>query len=386
LIDHESTDLGGLLLLYDGSTKIHNFLSEYTPPAAITTAAANKLILTDAASFRRLTTFIKSSMHESAYLINPLPQDNFTKVGNLKDTHLRTFLVIVLTTSKLDKTFKISQVNYTGHALYAKLKLHYLSNTDTLTEIQNLQTQFSQLKMTSGIQDLIEEAQGFVNALEELGQPTTNINFYIKLKSIIEEGGLHLSTLCISFRAFNQVPNDGTLELFISFITNDPRAMLVGIKSNNKTDKTDKADVNAIDVERERKSKRKERKAEKYKAYEAAMNALSLTKPGELHPVLPLPKIVINYIKKLREEWNDETYGIHSNMNKLYNAHLIKGGNGAIDYPGFLEQLVREHRAATTIPPHPPKKNQNVSNANALEADDFAAQVFKLKTVKEDPK
>jgi hypothetical protein len=386
LIDHDSNNIESLELLASGSAATHSYLSDWTAPAAITAAAASKLNLSDAASFRRLITHIKSNYPELSYLLLPLPQDNYTKVGNIKDDYLAKFMTIILTSSNLSKTFKLGQGDrLTGHAIFAKTKLHFLSNSDTLTEIQNLQSQFSQIKMTSGVKNVIEEAQGYVNALEDLGELTSNINLYVKIKSILEEGGNYLSNMCVSFRAVNLVPNDGTLDLFLVFITNDPKAMTINTGSNNKQD------VNLMDAKptMDKKAKKKERKANNAKNHAIAMNALSAGKPtlknGGDYSLVGLPKHMVNYIQKLRVKWNDESYALHSNINKIYNDNLDKDGKGGVNYEGFIAQLIKDHDAnkgkhSPPSPPPPPRRNPNVTQANNLEADDFAAQLFRLET------
>lgn len=384
LINHQPNDIDHLGLLTNGAGPIHSFIKTWTPPADITTTAASKLILSDTASFRRLLTFIKSFMHDVSYLINALPQDNFSKIGYDKDDYLLRFLTIILTESKLDKTFKLAQGRKTGHALLAKISLHFLSNSDTLSEIQNLQSLFNQVSFTS-VQNVIEEVQGHRNALEDLGQNTSDIDVYIKLKKIFDDAGPLLSNSCTAFRANNLIPNDGTLDLFVAFITSDPKAMAVRCNGSANNNRNPNVGANSLETDKViRRKKKKDRHTANKKGFDAAMNALNVNSDPS-----NLPIRCIHYMKSLRIHWDDENIGKHSELNKIWNEHTNK--DGVIDYGGFLARLKRDHadpnsnfssRSSPQPPPPPaPRRNPNVSHANSLETVEiFEADIRRCET------
>ena len=376
IVDHNPSNDNHLKLLTGGSADVHAYSDEWTS-YVFNAALADKLKLSNTASFRNAVTYIRQNLPDIAYLLNPLPQDNFTTIGKKKDDNLRQFWTLLITSSNLENTFSLGLVNRTGLALSIQARNYFLSESDTLIEIQTLNARFANLKMTKGVKHLNEELKKITDELKELGKITTNIEFYTKLLTLLSDNRGHLQTMCVAFKVANLVPTDETLNKFLTFITNDHHAMAIGV--NDKNDGAAKVDANSLHNEDKKKLKKKEKRAINQKGYEAAMNSLKTSATDQ-----DVPRSCINIVERVRIKWNDENIGMHSDLNKVWNANTSR--DGKIDYDGFIAQIQREHaQGKTSLPPpspspsHPTRRNPNVAQANALEADAYAVDIFRDK-------
>jgi hypothetical protein len=383
LVDHDFNNVDHLRHFAAGSAAVHSFSDDFIP-YTFDASLANKLKLTDAPSFRKAVAYLRSNFFQLAYLLDPLPLDTYSKIGKKKDDNIHQFWTLLITASNLSKTFSLGLVERSGHALGAKAREYFLSDADTLIEIQTLNTEFANVKMTSGVAAVIEHLCGLVNSLSELGKRTSNIELYTKLLSLLSDNGGYLQTLCVAFRVTNSPPNeDDTLKEFLTYITNDKDAMVIRVSGSSKNEGNTKIEGNTKVVANSleaKKLKKKEKKVINRKGFAAAMNALgTLPSSGWSSPSAP-PKCCINYVARLKIHWNDDTIGMHSDLNKIWNANT---NEGVIDYPGFLAQLKREHeQGKNTSPPPPPapRRNPNVSFANSLQAETFEADIRRCET------
>jgi hypothetical protein len=386
LTNHSSTNIAQLEYFVHGpEVDPHDCMSTWTAPASIPTAVAAKLTLRDTSDMRKLIVWINTNLGDVAYLTGALPQDTFSKIGHDKNEYFRTFMVTILTASKLDKTFKLGQSRQSGHALFAQVKAHFLTNADNLSEIQRLYSEFASLQMNGGIQDLIEEVHRIVECLENLGEETSYINLYIKLKNILENAGnVHIATSCTAFRAMHSIPNEDTWTQFLAFFTNDVKAMAIRINVKQENGK----EIMKVGTKDNVHIRKVKRLALNEKNLVVAMN--KLTHNGKIPDSVGGPKIVgvsdvmVKFVERARAYWNEQTMGIHSELNKIYNANLLKDGSGAVNYGAFLEQLVREHQQGKASSTPAPRKNHDPVNASSLQADIFAADIFRLETLDSD--
>lgn len=372
--DHDSTNIVHLRHFARGSAEVHSFSDEFTP-YIFDAELGNKLKLTNAASFRKAVAYIRSNLSLLSYLLDPLPLDTYSKLGKKKDDNIHQFWTLLITASNLDKTFSLGLVERSGHALGIKAREYFLSDSDTLIEIQSLNADFANLKMTNGVAAAIEEISGLTNSLRELGKETTNIEFYTKLLTLLSNNKGYLQTLCLAFKVNHSPPTEeNTLKDFLAFVTNDKDAMAIRGGSANQNGAA-KVGANALEVKNPKMLKKKERHALNRKNATAAMNSLFLGFPAS-SPSLP-SKACIKYVAGEKIRWNDDTVGMHSDLNKIWNANTT---DGIIDYHAFMIQLRREHeqgKKATsppaTSPPLPaPRRNHNVSHCDSLVAYEYA--------------
>ena len=363
LVDHDSNNIEHLRHFVKGSSDVHSFSDEFTPYIFDNTLAST-LKLTDAASFRNAIIYVRSNLPQLAYLLNPLPVDTYSKIGKKKDDNIHQFWTLLITASNLNKTFSLGIVNRSGHALGFEAREYFLSDTDIQNEILTLNTEFANVKMTNGVAAVIERISGIISSLSELGKPTTNIEFYTKLWTLLSDNGGYLQNICVTFKILHSPPNeDETLNNFRTLITNDKKAMAIGVSENSKNEGVAKVDANTVEA---KKLNKKALKAANKKAYRVAMNAISVTETSASSSSAP-SKACINYVAKLKTFWNDETVGMHSDLNKIWNANTT---NGTVDYPGFLAQLQKEHnqgKNASPSPPTAPRKNQNLEFTDSLQ-------------------
>jgi hypothetical protein len=378
LIDHNPNNINHLRYFVAGSADVHGYSDDFTP-YIFEASLANKLKLTDAPSFRKAVEHLRSNYYRLAYLLEPLPIDTYSKIGKKKDDNYHQFWTLLITASNLSKTFSLGLVERSGHALGAKAREYFLSDSNTLSEIQTLNTEFANVKMTNGVAALIELLSGLINSLRELGKQTSNIELYTKLLTLLSENGGYLQTLCVAFRVTNSPPNeDDTLNKFLAYITNDKDAMAIRGSASSNNERTSKIAANSLDV---KKLNKKEKRNINRKSYEAAMNALGTTTKS---PSAPMG--CINYVARLKIYWNDATVGMHSDLNKIWNANTK---DGVVDYPAFLAQLKREHEQGKNaspppplsgLPPPPPQRNPNVSHVNTIEAQIFGTNIHRCET------
>jgi hypothetical protein len=384
MVDHDSSNTSHLELLIGGTKSNHAFQDDWTQYTVETSTAAEHT-LTDSKSFRNLSTDIRTHLPDIAYLLGDLPQDNFSKIGKEKDNSLLKLLTIVLNKSSYTNTFKLGVTSRTGLSLYHVIKAHFLNDADTIVEIQDLQSQLSSLKMTktSTVAGLIEESQGIVNSLKDLGKVITNLELYTKLRTELACEGTYLAMICVSFKTFHPVPDDTTLDAFLSFITKDKEAMAIG--QPNKKLKDERTNVNNLDYKHTQRNKTKATKARNKLAATVAMSKLTVSGVA-LDPYAGCTPTMINFVTGIgRVKWSDETYGRYSNVKKVFDTHT--DAKGDIDYNSFIQQMDREHasgkpKTPITQPPPPPRgnskppaRNGNVSLANALEAIVNASKV-----------
>jgi hypothetical protein len=375
LIDHDPSNTEHLKSwCHGGASALHGFEKDWES-YKFDEKLARKLILSNAASFRDLIAYIRTHFTGFSYLMEAKPQDNFTSIGKKKDKNLLDLMTLVLTSSNFGSTFKIGQnPNQTGYDLFLKAKTYFLNASDSLAEIQEIQAKFAALKMQDcqGVAGIIEKATSYVISLEDLGVTITPIEVYTKLRIEIAEGSSYLGQLCITFRVLNTAADDDTLPKFLAMLTNDPKAM--AYRNPQKTNPSPNPKT-ILNLDEHPKSWKKDKDKEKTKlrkkvyqanrrAAEVALNALlssSTTNSRGNSSLEGLDNRAINLVKQLRKKWDEETYGIHSNLNKVFNDHVDDKGN--VDYSGFIKTIERESKfPSKTVT----SRNSNVGHANAL--------------------
>jgi hypothetical protein len=355
--DHNHQDQAHLQLLVNGSA-VHDHQSDWTAYTFDTTTT-KKLKIEDASTFRLFITHIKTQHSALAYLLEAGPVDNFTKVGKKKCDNLRLLLTDVLTQSDLSHTFQLgTNPTETGLALFRKVKAYFLNSQDVQVEILQHQTKLTNLSMGnySSFQSFLEAAQQTVTSLKDLGKNVDNLELYTILRSaLVKVDNVHIKQSCVSFRAINPVPNDSTLTAFLLFLTTDPEIMQyrnknakTGIQRVEQGDSRNKGDVAGNDqLKKDRKSLKNQSKKNR-KAYNAALRAIVATGPNASSAPSSssfgqLSLEAINIVKAIRKEWDDETYGRHSDVNKIFNSFV--NDKGRLDHKGFRKQIHDEYKA-----------------------------------------
>ncbi len=392
LVNHSSTEVLHLQMLTTGSHQVHGWVQTWTA-YTIDESIVTKLKLTDASSFRAFITYVRTSLPAIAYLLGELPVDNCSLIGKQKDEFLYLLLSKLLTASNLGNTFKLSTVvGQTGYDLFGTAKTHFLTTVDVMSEIQQLETKLINTKITTQptIPAFIEEIQGIIIQLRELGKVVTDLEIYTRLRTEISNANSRIGSFCISFKQVHRNPDDSTLQTFITDITTDPDAMAYNNPNFKGARGAEANQVKTNDLKENEKRDKRFLKNENKKEQKAALKHLA-TKIHSLktqnnsnstttnEKFKGLPDTVINFIKKVRKEWDDETYGTHSDITKVFNEHV--DSNGKHNYKAFMVQLNNEHLEAKSRETMKSSSKPNIQYLMDAAAEE--SQMMSVETVTE---
>lgn len=361
-LDHNHQDPDHLSLLVSQSA-VHSFQNDWTP-YTIAPTIAKDITIVDAASFRKFLSYLKTNFSNLGYLLEDGPQDNFTKCGKAKDQNLFSIITLFLVKSNLSHTFRLgTDDSETGLALVRKVKAHFLNAQDRQAEIQQNLSTFINTSMENAlnVQSFLENFQETVGALEDLGKKVDKIESYTIIRHALSKVDDPLITqCCVTFRLANLNPDESTFDKFVSFLTTDPNVMSFtnknakaviqrvenGGEDGGGSNSTAKPRGKGADHWNNKKEKKRIKQVNKLAAA-ATMHALYGTSPAT-STGRKLDQSALNFVKAERKKWNDVTYGLNSDLRKIFNSHVAD--DGSVNYHGFVADIAREHQASKSSP------------------------------------